>query len=370
MPAEGQQLARQAGRALGRAHDLLGVAQRRRSGVEPVPDELAVADDRGEQVVEIVRDAARQPADSLHLLGLPELLGQSALLAHVLQRHDRAHAAALRIHHRAPRHQRPPRPLSARDDDDLRLLHLVPPQDPLEREVLASDRSDAIGPVELEVLAGELAHRHLGRDPVNLARGAIEYGQRPFRIAGDQAGLDAVEHGAEELLLAGQGLLGGVAGAALLGLLERPQHGGSQAGQPLLEHVVGRSGPETFDRGLFPDRARNQDEGRVGRHLERDPQRGQTGEARQREVGENDVELVRLERRHERGPRGHGLDPAAEPLLLERRLDQRGVLGAILQVEDVPWRGRGVGPRLHRAPSLRLLFARSRHVPPPVRTAA
>ena len=37
-------------------------------------DHVRVADDRGEQVVEVVRDAAGEPADRFHLLRLAELL--------------------------------------------------------------------------------------------------------------------------------------------------------------------------------------------------------------------------------------------------------------------------------------------------------
>ena len=42
--------------------------------VEPVDQELAVADDHRQQVVEVVRDAAGEPADRLHLLRLAQLL--------------------------------------------------------------------------------------------------------------------------------------------------------------------------------------------------------------------------------------------------------------------------------------------------------
>jgi hypothetical protein len=45
---------------------------------ELVDDERAVAQDDGEKVVEVVRDAARELADRLHLLGLAELLLGSA----------------------------------------------------------------------------------------------------------------------------------------------------------------------------------------------------------------------------------------------------------------------------------------------------
>ena len=41
---------------------------------DDVQQDIAVADDNGQQVVEIVGDAAGHSADRLHLLGLPQLL--------------------------------------------------------------------------------------------------------------------------------------------------------------------------------------------------------------------------------------------------------------------------------------------------------
>ena len=45
-------------------------------GAEAIEDQIAVAVDHREQVVEVVRDAAGQPADRFHLLRLTELLLQ------------------------------------------------------------------------------------------------------------------------------------------------------------------------------------------------------------------------------------------------------------------------------------------------------
>ena len=53
--------------------DLLHLAARRRRQVL-AEEQLAVAEDDGEQVVEVVGHAAGQPSDRLHLLGLAELL--------------------------------------------------------------------------------------------------------------------------------------------------------------------------------------------------------------------------------------------------------------------------------------------------------
>ena len=65
------------------ALDLVEVA-RSRADADPVAGHAAVAGDHGQQVVEVVRDAARELADGLHLLRLPELALEPLALAHVL----------------------------------------------------------------------------------------------------------------------------------------------------------------------------------------------------------------------------------------------------------------------------------------------
>ena len=62
--------------------------------------ELAVAQDRAQDVVEVVRDAAREVADSLHLLGLAQLHLEAQLLllgAHLVGNvlHEADHAPRL-----------------------------------------------------------------------------------------------------------------------------------------------------------------------------------------------------------------------------------------------------------------------------------
>ena len=70
--AEREQLARERRRAGSGLLDLLGMTAQARVALA-VDQELAVAGDRGEEVVEVVRDAAGEPADRLHLLRLPKL---------------------------------------------------------------------------------------------------------------------------------------------------------------------------------------------------------------------------------------------------------------------------------------------------------
>jgi hypothetical protein len=84
-PAEREQLMGQLRRAAPRLPDLLDVFPAHVVRRELVQHHLAVAQDRAEQVVEVVRDAARQPAHRLHLERLAELLlglAQGLLGAH------------------------------------------------------------------------------------------------------------------------------------------------------------------------------------------------------------------------------------------------------------------------------------------------
>ena len=77
----------------------------RGSGVAP-RDELGVADDGGEEVVEVVRDAAGEPADGLHLLRLAQLL--LAFVERLLGQPAIVHFAeqALPLLEEAPHHAR------------------------------------------------------------------------------------------------------------------------------------------------------------------------------------------------------------------------------------------------------------------------
>ena len=84
LPAEGEELAGEGGGALRRLEDLAPPSAAARSSRDQAPqDDVAVADDDAEDVVEVVGDAAGQPADRLHLLRLAELLLQPLRLGDV-----------------------------------------------------------------------------------------------------------------------------------------------------------------------------------------------------------------------------------------------------------------------------------------------
>ncbi len=98
LPAERQQLPREADGARSAAFQDLGEQLAVRiAGVEAIEHQLAVAVDHREQVVEVVRDAAGQPADRFHLLRLTELLLQPLQLRHVARHADQPDHVALRV---------------------------------------------------------------------------------------------------------------------------------------------------------------------------------------------------------------------------------------------------------------------------------
>ena len=89
--AEREQLPGQRRRLLGRVRRSRSSCSRA-GGRRPVEQDLRVARDHGQQVVEVVRDAARQPADRLHLLGLRQALLQPQPVGHVMRQHERGAA--------------------------------------------------------------------------------------------------------------------------------------------------------------------------------------------------------------------------------------------------------------------------------------
>ena len=70
----GKQLAGQARSAIGRLADLCDLLALIRVAARPAKQDLGVAADHGQEVVEVVRDAAGELSDPLHLLRLPQLI--------------------------------------------------------------------------------------------------------------------------------------------------------------------------------------------------------------------------------------------------------------------------------------------------------
>ena len=70
---------------------------------------VAVAEQHGDQVVEVVRDAARQPPDRFHLLGLPQLRFELVAIGHVARDHGDPDNLTIIDQHLCKRLDRDPR---------------------------------------------------------------------------------------------------------------------------------------------------------------------------------------------------------------------------------------------------------------------
>ncbi len=68
-------------------------------GWQRLEQEVRGTENGGEQVVEIVRDAAREPSHRLHLLGLPQLVLEQAMLGDVLHDDGEMRDAAVGLAH-------------------------------------------------------------------------------------------------------------------------------------------------------------------------------------------------------------------------------------------------------------------------------
>ena len=163
-PAERQQLSRQPRPAFGRRQRVLGIALELRV-LDPLRDQVQAPDNDGEQIVEVVRDAAGELPQRLHLLALPELL----LRRHQLVRRlaDLPLEIELRLLGRGDvaRHPDEARHFPVRPEARLRhapqpaILAVRPRVPPLEREGLArrlpgdAFGDDAVAVVRMDPLA-------------------------------------------------------------------------------------------------------------------------------------------------------------------------------------------------------------------------
>ena len=93
-PGKRQQLAGEVGGPLRGARDLGDVAARRVGGRHVVLRHLGVPENRGQQVVEVMCDAAGQPADAFHALGQQQLMLEPPQFRDVLADDQQVRAVA------------------------------------------------------------------------------------------------------------------------------------------------------------------------------------------------------------------------------------------------------------------------------------
>ena len=175
---EGEQLARQRCGAVGIGADLLDVVIIAVARDVAQQHEVAGADDRGEHIVEIMRDAAGKLADCLHLGSLRDLTAQLIFLAGV---------------GKAEQHRRLAQPPHTGKAEADRLFGRMrqPHRDIAAGRRPASVAADCIGQRGL-VLAGDEIGREGGQSPPLAADGAQE------GVVGEQEAPVAVGHGKAE----------------------------------------------------------------------------------------------------------------------------------------------------------------------------
>ena len=110
--AEGEQLLRQTGCAFGHAAQFVNRFPQRAVERDRVGEFLAVAEEHGNEVVEVVRDSRREVADGFHLLRLPELSIELITLGDVARDQRHADYLAVADQHSRVRVNRDPRPFA------------------------------------------------------------------------------------------------------------------------------------------------------------------------------------------------------------------------------------------------------------------
>ena len=130
---------------------------------------------------------------------------------------------------------------------------------------------------------------------------------------------------------------------AVLLLLQRLPDGRPEAGQSILEEVVGRPAPHGLDGRLLLDGPADDEEGDVQALLLHEVERLQSVEPRQRVVGEDDVDL-RAEVGDELLPVVYDVQACVIARLGQFEFDERGVVRVVFQQENAQRNG-GVGDR-------------------------
>ena len=209
LAAEGQELARQAGRALGRPPDLLHVVGQRVALLQHAPDQVAVAHDDGQEVVEVVGDPAGQAADGLHLLRLPQLGLEALPLGDVLQDRQRPDRRAGGVPEEREREAAlHPAPVAGQDLGLVLPDAVLHPEAPHQRPCRVPSAPLELGDRPAQHLVGAVAEELLGpRAPVR---------DSALHVGGHDSRGRVLRDGAEE-----------VAGAARLlvepGVADRPR---------------------------------------------------------------------------------------------------------------------------------------------------
>ena len=338
LAAEGENLADEVGRPRGAAGNVIQIAD----GGGILGDfqfgEVEVADHGGQNIVEIMGDAAGELADGFHLLRLAKLGFQLPALGDVAERPD---AAVI-----FPRRIADGRGITVEDGAINQFNHVMAGLvgmrvkvghlfDELARMFFLAGIEHGVRGFGLASIAGQWNFPNLGHPPVlqnDLAQSVHHQDavQRRFQL-GLQHGSFPQQFFLRVLTFLAQPLL-----------FQRAFDGIAQPRNPVLEQIIRGAAPHGFHGGLLAHGSGNQDERKVQTARPQQLHRPQTGELRQGIIGQDDVrqffklrEKIRL--------RLHALPHELQAGAPQLRHHQLRIIGRILDYQDFEWRGHGAG---------------------------
>ena len=366
LAAERQQLAREGSGAFGSLADLVDIVALGIVRAEIFEQQGAVAGDHGQQIVEIMGDPAGQTAHRLHFLRLAQtLLGapqrffrplaldadrQAARdrcqgLRHELRkgvaRKHRHDAQDPLLHHQGVagerHHSLAPRPLLVAK---LRIAqHLV---GQIRTELLGDQADRAVWPVdrrghagaglELEGPGGFVANPNAGERHVEVAHQGLC--AQLQRLAQGLSSRQGAPHVGGQLRQAGpleQRRLRPAALAAHLGVTQLPLDGRDQPPEIALGEEILRARLHRLDRDVLADRARDEDEGRIGIARAQQGEGRRPAECRHAVVADHEIPRMTIQcGRHG----GRGVNPLVCRLvarLLQLPQQQSGVVFGVFR---------------------------------------
>ena len=119
---------------------------------------------------------------------------------------------------------------------------------------------------------------------------------------------------------------------SFFGFLHGPADGGRQPIRLLLEQIIGRAGPQAFNRRLFADGAGNENERNMRIFFPHHGQRIQAGERRQVIVRNNNVKRTGIQCGLKRRAVANAFQLDVQTVLLEKRTNPLGEIRVVFQM--------------------------------------
>ena len=342
-PAERQQLPGQRRGAIARRLNFQQIQAQRILLRDLVEHQVAVAEDRREQVVEVVRDPAGELTDRFHLLRLAQLLLELAPLGDVARvDDDGADGGVAEAVDADPFHD-PPRAVGVMEPDffhDRRAGFA---------DGLGQAHADELAILRVQEIEDRSSH-HLLRRPSEMAdRRGAEIRDAPLGVDQQQRVGAVLDQRAEALFAGAQRRLG-VPALHFLGVQrERVADGALQAldGQVHLAEIIGGAGLHRLDGDVLRAAAGQHDDRRRDALVTDLAQQAQAVAGAEQVVEEGDVERLFLEGRERLVVAGRDADARVRPRVgrSDELLHHPRMLGRIVDNEEAERLGHRSGRR-------------------------